>query len=153
MSQENVEIVKRFQRLMVESYGRDDRTPEEGWAPVLELLDPDISVPVCPSLPHGGDWVGHHGYLKMIEQVSKWRRAIAGNRSSSIVEAGDDHVLLSITFACQSIKTGRNLPIRMVEVYTLRDGKITELVPYYWDTEPMLEAEREDTAGIAGSAS
>jgi hypothetical protein len=112
----------------------------------LELLDPAISVPVCPSLPHGGDWVGHDGYLNMIEQVTKWRKTIGGRRSSRILDADDDHVLLIITFESESVKTGRTFPIRMVEVYTLRDGKITELVPYYWDIAPMLEAEREDEA-------
>jgi hypothetical protein len=143
MSEENVEIVRRFQKLMVESHARDDRTPAGGWGQVLDLLDPAISVPVCPSLPHGGDWVGHDGYLKMIEQVTKWRTTIGGQRSSYILDAGEDHVLLVITFESKSVKTGRTFPIRMVELYTLRDGKITELIPYYWDIAPMLAAERE----------
>lgn len=147
MSQDNVEIVRRFQQLMVQSYAQEDRTPVGGWGSVLELLDPAISVPVCPSLPHGGHWVGHDGYLKMIDQVTKWRKTSGGRRSSRILDAGDDHVLLVITFESQSVKTGRGFPIRMVELYTLRSGKITELVPYDWDIAPMLGAEGDVESG------
>jgi ketosteroid isomerase-like protein len=28
----------------------------------------------------------------------------------------------------------------MIEIVTVRDGKITELVPYYWDTARLVKA-------------
>jgi ketosteroid isomerase-like protein len=148
MSSENVEIIRRLQELMVSSFGREeelDGAPAEGWDPVWELLAPDISVPVSPHLPHGGDWVGHKGYRDLIEQVATWRRTIGGPELTYL-DMEDDHVLLVIEFEGQSVKTGRTYPVRMVELYKLRDGKITELIPYYWDATPMADAEHEEEA-------
>ena len=56
MSKANVDVVKRFEELMEAHEAHRNTTGD--YAPVLELLDSDISVRVCESLPHGGEWVG-----------------------------------------------------------------------------------------------
>jgi ketosteroid isomerase-like protein len=134
MSQENVEIVKRFQELSMATMER--RGDYRG---VLELLDPDVVVRVCASLPHGGEWVGHDGFVQM-------SNAVAGSRRTTTIpefthlDAGGDYVVVLISFMSQALQTRQAVPIRMVEVFTVRNGKITSLDPYYEDTVPFFKA-------------
>lgn len=143
VSKENVEIVKRFEELLIPSFKDGDASSQGGFDQVLELLDPAFSAPVCPSLPHGGDWVGHDGFLKMCEAVRDSRKTIE-HSERTYLDAGDDRVVMTVSFTAESVKTGRPFPVRMVEIFTVRDGKIAELVPYYWDTAPAIEAERDE---------
>ena len=69
MSQENIEVVQRFESLMVPSLEETDhdaahRRQEE----ILAILDPEVVFFATPSLPHGGTYVGHDAFFKMGEQ-------------------------------------------------------------------------------------
>ena len=140
MSKENVEVVKRFESLMVPSLEERDATVAEGgFDQVLALLDPQVAFHASPSIPHGGDYIGHDRFLRMCDQFRElWN--LVGAVDLEYLDAGDDRVITLASFTAESRHTGRSVPIRMVEVVTVRNGKITELVAYYYDTVPIIEA-------------
>jgi ketosteroid isomerase-like protein len=147
VSQGNVEVVQRFESLMGEllanasTLEQDDESSRAGFEQVLELLDPDVVFRPPPAMPYGGDHIGHDGFLKMCEGVAKaWNFDGADGFEFEFLDAGEDRVVLLASFTPVSRETGRPVPIRMVEVITVRDGKIIELVPYYWDTVPIVAA-------------
>ena len=140
MSQENVDVVKRFEALMVPALEETDheaaqRRQEE----IFSILDPEVVFFATPSLPHGGTYVGHDAFVKMGEQFRElWD--IAEGVEMDYVDGGDDRVITLASWTAVSRHTGRAVPVRMVEVVTVRDGRIAELRAYYEDTVPLIEA-------------
>jgi ketosteroid isomerase-like protein len=140
LSQENVEVVRRFESLMVPSLAEEDPSEaEKRLQEILDLLDPEVAFHACPSLPHGGDYVGHDSFLKMGEQFRElWNTP--GGVDLQYLDAGEDKVVTMASFTFESRHTGRSAPNRMVEIVTVRNGKIAELVAYYYDVVPVIEA-------------
>ena len=56
------------------------------------------------------------------------------------IDGGDDRVITLASWTAVSRHSGRSVPVRMVEVVTVRDGRIKELRAYYEDTVPLIEA-------------
>lgn len=137
MSTENVEVVKRFELLMSARSGADG---SRRLKQVLTLLDENVAFRPSATVPgHGGDWIGHDGFRKMCAAYAETWDPPEG-LEFEFLDAGGDKVVILATFTRRSRRTGRSVPIRMVEVVTVRDGKITELVPYFYDTVAMVEA-------------
>ena len=140
MSQENVEVVKRFETMMVPSLqAEDEAAAKGGFEQILELLDENVAFRPTPSLPHGGDWIGHDGFLGLGEAFSAaWE--LPTGVEFEYLDGGGDKVVILARFDCVSRHTGKMVEFKMVEIVTVRDGKITELLPYYYDTIPIVEA-------------
>jgi ketosteroid isomerase-like protein len=137
MSESNIEVVKRFQAAMVDMF----HTGEAGYEKVLQYLDPDVVFRVGPSLPYGGTHVGHDGFLKMARGVGKaWQYPELGHVELQYFDADDDHIVVVASYDVESRQTGRTTRVQIVEIITLRDGRISELVPYYWDTVSIVDA-------------
>ena len=140
VSQENIDVVKRFETLMVPSLEETDhdaarRRQEE----ILAILDPEVVFFATPSLPHGGTYVGHDAFFKMGEQFRDlWD--IADGVEMEYIDGGGDRVITLASWTAVSRHTSRAVPVRMVEVVSVRDGRITELRAYYEDTVPLIEA-------------
>ena len=140
MSAENVEVVRRFESLMVPSLEEDDPSAaERRLREIFDLLDPEVAFHATPSLPHGGDYVGHDSFVKMGEQFRELWNIPAGV-DLEYVDAGGDRVITLASFNLESRHTGRSVAVRMVEVVTVRDGRIVDLDAYYRDTVPIIEA-------------
>ncbi len=140
MSQENVEVVKRFEVLMVPSLEEtDDEAAQHRQEEILSILDPEVVFFATPSLPHGGTYVGHDAFFKMGEQFrALWD--IADGVEMEYIDGGGDRVITLASWTAVSRHTKRSVPVRMVEVVTVRDGRIKELRAYYEDTVPLIEA-------------
>lgn len=140
MSKENVEVVKRFESLMVPSLGEEDAaSAHAGFEKVAEVLAPDVAFHATRSIPHGGDYVGYERFRQMSEQFRElW--TIVGDVKLDYLDCGGDKVLTVAEFTAESRHTGRQVPVKMVELVTVRDGRIADLVAYYYDTVPIIEA-------------
>jgi ketosteroid isomerase-like protein len=141
LSQENVEIVRRFEEMMVPSLEQEDaaaarRRLEE----ILELLDPEVVFSPTTSIPgHGGTWVGHDGFVQMGEAFNRTWELPEGVQFEYL-DAGDDKVVIIASFPLVNKETRQATHVDMVEIVTVRDGRITELVPYYYDTVRIVAA-------------
>ena len=129
MSRANVEVVERFE----DAFVRGDMDE------VLSLLTPDVVVHEAPSLPYPGDHRGYDGFLRLADAFnSVWE--ITGELDLTFLDAGETHVVALVAFDVVTRPTGVPLRLRLVEVYTVRDGRIADLDVYYRDTAAIVEA-------------
>jgi ketosteroid isomerase-like protein len=117
----------------------DPEAAERRLVEVLSILDPDVIFYATPSIPHGGTYVGHDAFFKMGEQFRDlWD--IGDGVELEYIDGGGDRVITLANWTAVSHVTGRSVPVRMVEVVTVCDGRIKELRAYYEDTVPLIEA-------------
>jgi ketosteroid isomerase-like protein len=140
VSQENVDVVKQFETLMVPSLEETDHeAAQRRQEHILSILDPEVVFFATPSLPHGGTYVGHDAFFKMGEQFRDlWD--IADGVEMEYIDGGGDRVITLASWTAVSRITNCSVPVRMVEVVTVRNGRIKELRAYYEDTVPLIEA-------------
>jgi ketosteroid isomerase-like protein len=129
MTSANVEVVERFENAFV----RGD-TDE-----VMSLVDEDVVVHEAASLPYPGDHHGHDGFLRLVGAFNRvWE--ITSPLDLTFLDAGDERVVVIVGYDVVARATGTPLRLGMVEVYTVRDGRIVDLDIYYRDTAAVVEA-------------
>jgi ketosteroid isomerase-like protein len=140
-----VEVVRKFGALMTRDLSDDGSPHEERLAEIMELVHPDIVVPVAGSLPFGGIHVGHDSFLAMGAEFAKtW---VIIESEAEIVGMDDGRVAVFDSPLFESVATGRQVRCTMVEFLRVKDGKIAEVVPYYFDTMELVETLSDDKAG------
>jgi hypothetical protein len=130
VSQENVTVVQEFEKLM--SARESHLHTDDDYGPILAFLDPGIVVRVCESLPHGGRWVGHEGFMEMGDRIVDARKVV--DFTVKYVDGGE-HVIVIVSLT-HEVDGKRFDPFRMVNVYTVENGLITGIDSYYEDTSP-----------------
>lgn len=140
-----IEVVRKFGALMTRDLSDDGSSPEQRLAQIMELVHPDIRLPVAGSLPYGGMHIGHEGFLEMGGEFAKtW---VVVETGAEIVALDDGRVAVFYNPLFESVQTGRRVRFKMVEFLTVKDGKIAELVPYYFDTVELVETFSDEKAG------
>src|SRR3954463_9184947 len=129
MSQENVEVVRRFVEALVS--GRD-------WQPVLADLDTDVAIDDLDISLDTERYRGHDGFRKWISDWSdsfpRWRI-----EDVEVRPAGEDRLVALFVMFVTGQGSGIELSRHDALVCTLRAGKIAKLV-YYNDQRQALEA-------------
>jgi ketosteroid isomerase-like protein len=99
---------------------------------------PDVELHQAEALPYGGTWRGHNGMTRFFLRMSEvWE-------SFDMVEqeflaTGATAVVLTQVRACARA-TGRELGFPILQTITVKDGRITEVRPFYWDTRAIADA-------------
>ena len=129
MSQENVEVVRRFVEALVS--GRD-------WQPVLADLDDDVEIDDLDISLDTQRYRGHDGFRKWI---ADWSDSWASWRIQDVEvrPAGEDRLIALFVMFVKGQGSGIDLSRHDALVCTLRAGKIAKLV-YYNDQQQALEA-------------
>lgn len=105
---------------------------------VLSIIDDDIVVHECEHVPYPGDHHGKDGFMKLAEAFNAcWD--IQTELDLEILPAGDDKVLVLVKFDAIAKQTGKPITIRIAEIYTIKDGKLADILVYYWDTAAITE--------------
>jgi ketosteroid isomerase-like protein len=99
---------------------------------------PDVVLHQADSLPYGGSWHGHAGMTRFFLAMG------AAWESFDMVEqeflaTGETAVVLTRVRA-RARATGRELSFPILQTITVKDGKITEVRPFYWDTRLIADA-------------
>ena len=113
----------------------------EDFSRIADTLDPECVIYQPKSLPYGGEWRGHYGF-------EAWMQAFAQQWSSLEVKDAeiylDGNVIVSKSHVYAIAKpTGMRLDWPLLQFFKLRNNKILELRPFYWDTAALL-------AGLTG---
>jgi ketosteroid isomerase-like protein len=103
-------------------------------AGVCELIAPEAVWREAESLPWPGEWHGPDGFAAMIGAITTPVELLV--ESASISDAGDV-VVLRLDAAFVSRKSGRRLPMKIVENYTISDGLVYGADDYYKDTQAV----------------
>ena len=138
---EAIDVVKRYAAAATASMPEDGSgtSAQERLQRLLDMLDPDIRISVAASVPYQGEYVGHGGFLALGEQFGKtWQ--VIDNGAAGYSDLGDGRVVGFYNPTFRSIATGRTVTVGVVEILTVRDGRIAELKPYYSDTVGLVEA-------------
>jgi len=134
VSQENVDVVKRFEALMVPALDESDaHASESRLEEIKAILDPDVVFYASPTIPHGGTYRGYDAFFKMGEQFRDLWDISAGVELKYIDGDGDTVITLAKWTGVSKV-TGKAVPVDMVEVLTIKEGRIKELRAYYEDT-------------------
>jgi uncharacterized protein len=107
-------------------------------AQAATYFDPEICIYEPAHLPYGGIYVGHDGFYDLFQQLNQtFDRLIIP--PSAIVDAGCAVIAMT---TLQGQTRGTNIPVNMPlnEVFVVRNDKVTEVRPFYWDSAAIVDA-------------
>ncbi|MEV6881390.1 nuclear transport factor 2 family protein [Streptomyces sp. NPDC051135] len=105
---------------------------------LASFFSPDVELHQADALPYGGTWRGHEGIRRFFLVMGEvWE-------SFDMVEqkflaTGETAVVLT-RIRARARATGRELGFPLLQAITVRDGRITEVRPFYWDTQAIADA-------------
>lgn len=102
----------------------------------LDLVHDDLVFVEAPSLPFGGEYVGKDGLVQMLRAVSGQFRVKLGTPE---LVAGEEFVAVRVNGTMTSRSTDRSMPMDVVDLYRLREGRIARVDVYYKDTAAVVE--------------
>jgi hypothetical protein len=108
---------------------------------VLELLSDDVVIHECDSVPYGGDHVGKDGFIKFAGMFPKvWKFGEVDDSAYRYIDGGPEKAVALASFPVTALATGTELDLRVAEIFTVRDGMVTDIEAYYWDTKQVFDA-------------
>jgi ketosteroid isomerase-like protein len=125
-SQDDMAVVRRF----------TDGLRAGDIAECLDLVHDDLVFAEAPSLPFGGDHVGKDGLVQMLRAVSRQFRVKLGTPE---IVAGEEFVAVRVSGTMTSRATDRSMPMDVVDIYRVRDGRIARVDVFYKDTAAVVE--------------
>jgi ketosteroid isomerase-like protein len=129
MSQENVEILRRFAEVF--ETGDLERI-------VSEFFDPEIEWRTSAEDPDAATHRGPEAYKRYVEQ---WWESFEGLHAEveEYIDAGDDRVFTWVRWTGRGRASGVDADWHLAIIYTMRDGKVA-LAEEYFDRDEALEA-------------
>jgi uncharacterized protein len=95
------------------------------------LLHDDFVVHEAGGLPFSGDYYGSQGFFELLTRMSDLLDLTPGPIATDAL--GDDAVAARFRLTFTSRASGKSVEMGLVEIYTVRDGRIAELDVYYKD--------------------
>lgn len=100
----------------------------------LEMVDEEAVWQEAETLPWSGQWRGPDGFARLESAINTSAEMIV--RDYAVVEAGEV-VEMRLNLVFVSRKSGRRLPMEVVEHYTVRERKIHGANAFYKDTQAV----------------
>ena len=100
----------------------------------LGMVDEEAVWREAETLPWGGEWRGPDGFARLTREIDALAELAV--RGHEIVQAGEV-VELRLDAVFTSRKSGRRLPMKVVEHYRVREGKIYGADAFYKDTQAV----------------
>jgi ketosteroid isomerase-like protein len=109
-------------------------------------LDPDVVLHQSPDLPWGGEWLGYEGFKGWSIEMSSHFDMV--DVQDAVYFENGDQVIVLCRLVTRSIGSGRLLDAPMAQVVTVKNGRITEFRPFYWNVPDYVAAARTGS-GVA----
>jgi ketosteroid isomerase-like protein len=98
----------------------------------------DFKLDVAPGVPTGGTYVGWDGYVKQLKILKDfWEYTKQENRE--FLPIGDDRVMIRFDLNGKIRKNGQIVQMPVVAFWTIKNGKITYVTNFYYDTKKLSE--------------
>ena len=117
----NMDLVRRFMAATGAERQHERRS----------LLHDDFVVHEAGGLPFSGDYHGPQGFFELLNRMNDVLDLAVGSIATEPL--GDDAVAARFRLTFISRASGKSVEMALVEIYTVRDGRITELDVYYKD--------------------
>ncbi|MBI0313726.1 MULTISPECIES: nuclear transport factor 2 family protein [Streptomyces violaceusniger group] len=99
---------------------------------------PNVELHQAAALPYGGTWRGHIGMTRFFLAMGQtWETFDMVEQE--FLATGETAVVLTQVRA-RARATGRELSFPILQTITVKDGRITEVRPFYWDTQAIADA-------------
>lgn len=110
------------------------------FAGLAATLDPSVVLHQSPDLPWGGTFRGHGEYEDWARQMSRAFDRLEV-KDTRLFENGDT-VVITCRLVTRSRASSETLDLPMTQVVRVRDGRIVEFRPFYWNVPAYREAVR-----------
>jgi hypothetical protein len=90
-------------------------------------------------LPYGGTYVGFNEWTKMYAKSAEFFELQIEKEPVYFSDATKNEVIIYFTINCKAKKSGKNLLMPISEHFDLKNGKITAIRPFYFDTKQFAE--------------
>ncbi|SDN31667.1 nuclear transport factor 2 family protein [Allokutzneria albata] len=110
------------------------------FAELAPFFAEDVVLRQADALPYGGEWRGHAGMERFFLAMSAAWGSFEMVRQR-FLSTGEPIVVLTDVRA-RARATGRVLEFPILQTIGFRDGRISEVRPFYWDTAAIAEATR-----------
>ena len=104
-------------------------------AAVRQVLHPDVVVSEPGSLPYGGSHVGVEAAVKLLGTLCAGIALDDVRRGDVLVRGGLAAAFLEVPF---TLADGSSQLLPVVETFLVKDGLISQIRPYYFDTAALL---------------
>jgi ketosteroid isomerase-like protein len=108
------------------------------------LLHPDFVVSEANGLPYGGEYRGEEGWRAFNRIVARtWDQFHV--ELKEVAAEGSNTLVVVFAIGGRSRRTGKSFDTTVMELWRFADGKVREIVPYYWDTHQLHIADESAT--------
>ena len=132
------EVLNRFyeaERIYMSAGGKAGGASFDGFA---ATLDPNVVLHQTPDLPWGGEYIGVKRYADWAAHMSDVFDRV-DVQDVEFVETGDKVIVLC-TLETRSRKTRETMRRPMVQIVTVKAGKIVDFRPFYWHVPDYVAA-------------
>ena len=105
---------------------------EGRWADVRADMADDLVIEEAAGLPYAGTYTGPDALERLYGIVSNFWLDFAVDFVG--MTSGDGTVIAEVVFHGRSKRTGEGFAMPLLELWRVRDGKISEIRPFYFDT-------------------
>lgn len=99
---------------------------------------PGVELHQAAALPYGGTWRGHDGMTRFFLAMGQaWEEFHMVEQE--FLATGETAVVRTQVRA-RARATGRALSFPILQTITVKGGQITEVRPFYWDTQAIADA-------------
>ena len=111
------------------------------WDIVRGYVSDDLVMHVPPGLPFGGDYCGWDGYLQVFKELAAFFADLKSGDTE--VAAHGDKVIVMSSLSGRIAKTGKPVSFPITGIWRLKDGKVVEITPFYYDTKAICDLAAE----------
>lgn len=133
MSAQNIQIIKEFY----------ERLQQRDYEKAFSLLAPDFTLHQAESLPYAGVYRGAEGIKKFFSAFFHIWQTFRSDETEYF--SLDDERVLALSQVRATAKTGHQIDMPMAQVFTVRNGKMLEARPFYWDTAEVKRVTKQET--------
>ncbi len=105
---------------------------------VAPSFAPDVVLHQAEALPFGGTWRGHEGMERFFMAMSQTWEVFDMVEQDFLATEPTAVVLTQIHARARA--TGTELDFPILQTLDVREGRITEVRPFYWDTAAIAAA-------------
>ncbi|MGI5353126.1 nuclear transport factor 2 family protein [Streptomyces sp. CA-250714] len=102
------------------------------FAPLAPFFAPDVVLHQADGLPYGGSWHGHAGMERFFLEMSRVWESFDITQQEFLATGAT--LVVHSRIHARARATGREITFPILQTITVRDGRISEVHPFYWDT-------------------
>jgi ketosteroid isomerase-like protein len=103
------------------------------------LIEDGAVYSQAEGLPYGGTYVGFNEWTKMYAKSTEFFDLEIEKEPVYFSDASKNEVVIYFTIKCKAKKSGKSLSMPISEHFDLKNGKITAIRPFYFDTKQFAE--------------